>query len=39
MHSNIKTNEQILDAFVELIEKNENFVLYDYKGKESSVTF
>ena len=37
MHRNIKINEQILDAFVELIEKNENFVLYDYKGKENQI--
>ena len=37
MHRNIKINEQILDAFVELIEKNENLVLYDYKGKENQI--
>ena len=37
MHRNIKINEQILDAFVELIEENENFVLYDYKGKENQI--
>ncbi len=37
MHRQIKINEQILDAFVELIENHEADVLYDYKGKENQI--
>jgi hypothetical protein len=37
MHRQIKINEQVLDAFVELIENNEAYVLYDYKGKENQI--
>ncbi len=37
MHRQIKIDEQILDAFVELVENHEADVLYDYKGKENQI--
>jgi hypothetical protein len=37
MYNQIEINEPILDAFIELIEKNENDVLYDYQGKENQI--
>jgi len=37
MHKQIKIDEIILNNFIELIENNEENVLYDYQGKENQI--
>jgi hypothetical protein len=37
MYKQIKINETILDLFIDLLEKNDNYILYDYKGKENQI--
>jgi len=37
MHKQIDIDEQILDNFIELLEDNEDEIIYDYKGKSNQI--
>jgi hypothetical protein len=37
MRKKIDIDEDILDSFISLIEENEDYVLYDYHGKENQI--
>jgi len=37
MHKKIEINDEILDNFIELVEKFEDDILYDYNGKENQI--
>jgi len=37
MHKKIKIDNETLDAFIEIVEKNQEEILYDYKGKENQI--